>query len=118
MLAGAGKLYRALPGFDSSAAPSTAVAAFDPIPRPALYAVFLTCAPGNAADLLRRYAESWRHLQPHTSGEDLRARGLPPGPRYKEILARLRAAWLDGSVNSAEGEFKLLDLILKEQENL
>ena len=88
------------------------------IPRPALYAVFLTCARISTTDLLRRYAENWRHIQPHTSGEDLRARGLTPGPRYKEILARLRAAWLDGSVNSAEGEIRLLDLILSEQENL
>jgi hypothetical protein len=34
---------------------------------------------------------------------------LPPGPHYKEILTRLRQAWLDGEVNSPEAEAALLD---------
>lgn len=55
----------------------------------------------------------WRPLQLHTSGDDLRARGLPPGPRYSELLARLRAAWLDGEVHNADEERALLDQILR-----
>jgi tRNA nucleotidyltransferase (CCA-adding enzyme) len=48
-----------------------------------------------------------------TTGDDLKRRGLESGPRYGEILRRLRAAWLDGEVK-AEGEEKsLLDTLIK-----
>jgi hypothetical protein len=56
---------------------------------------------------------AWRKVQPVTSGDDLRARGLPPGPRYRELLTRLRNAWLDGEVHSAAEELALLDELLK-----
>jgi tRNA nucleotidyltransferase (CCA-adding enzyme) len=55
---------------------------------------------------------TWRRVQPATSGDDLRARGLPPGPRYKALLARLRNAWLDGEVHSADEERLLLNRLL------
>ena len=55
---------------------------------------------------------TWRKVQPASNGDTLRARGLPPGPRYREILTRLRTAWLDGEVNSAEEERVLLDKLL------
>jgi hypothetical protein len=41
-----------------------------------------------------------------------RARGLEPGPKFKEIFTRLRAAWLDGEVGSEEEEVKLLGTLL------
>jgi tRNA nucleotidyltransferase (CCA-adding enzyme) len=55
---------------------------------------------------------TWRAVQPVTTGDDLRARGLPPGPRYREVLARLRNAWLDGEIRSPEEEQVLLDQLL------
>jgi tRNA nucleotidyltransferase (CCA-adding enzyme) len=54
----------------------------------------------------------WRDTQPVTTGDDLRARGLAPGPRYRELLSSLRNAWLDGSVQSAEDEYALLERLL------
>jgi tRNA nucleotidyltransferase (CCA-adding enzyme) len=59
------------------------------------------------------YLTSWRLLQPETSGDALRELGLPPGPRYREILWRLRAAWLDGEVKDSEGEIALLGTLTK-----
>jgi tRNA nucleotidyltransferase (CCA-adding enzyme) len=56
---------------------------------------------------------TWRKVQPVCNGAALRARGLPPGPRYRELLTRLRTAWLDGEVNTPEGERALLDRLLE-----
>ncbi|MEO6062027.1 MAG: hypothetical protein ABIQ99_08825 [Thermoflexales bacterium] len=54
----------------------------------------------------------WRHVRPVTTGDDLRARGLRPGPEYARILGRLRDAWLDGEIQSAEDEALLLDRLI------
>lgn len=63
-------------------------------------------------EILDRYLSEWRGIKPRTDGHDLKRRGIPPGPKYKEILRRLRAAWLDGEVKTEEEERKLLDSIL------
>jgi hypothetical protein len=42
----------------------------------------------------------------------LKKRGLPPGPRYQQILSRLRDAWLDGEVHTAGEESRLLDELI------
>ena len=52
-------------------------------------------------------------MKPKTTGHDLRERRIPPGPKYNEILRRLRAAWLDGEVNSEEEEKNLLNSLLE-----
>ncbi|MFN3705239.1 MAG: CCA tRNA nucleotidyltransferase [Thermoflexales bacterium] len=61
-----------------------------------------------------RECHVWRKTQPFTSGKDLQARGLPPGPHYSHILQRLRNAWLDGRVRSADEERALLDRLCAE----
>ncbi|MCX7939123.1 MAG: CCA tRNA nucleotidyltransferase [Thermoflexales bacterium] len=70
--------------------------------------------PAKRAALLREHTE-WRRTRPVCSGETLRALGLPPGPRYGKLLQRLRDAWLDGEVRSAEEEEALLRRLLAEQ---
>jgi len=79
----------------------------------ALYAAFL--CPTD--DILRRsigqYLAKWRHVRPTLGGDDLQERGLKPGPRYREILTRLRAAWLDEEIKTPEEEKLLLERLLK-----
>lgn len=58
--------------------------------------------------LLTKYLSDWWHIRPKTTGHDLKKLGIPPGPKYTEILRRLRAAWLDGEVKTGEEEKKLL----------
>jgi tRNA nucleotidyltransferase (CCA-adding enzyme) len=58
---------------------------------------------------LREYLVHWRNVKPAITGEDLKQRGLPPGPRFAEILHQLRTARLDGEVVSREEEMKLLE---------
>jgi tRNA nucleotidyltransferase (CCA-adding enzyme) len=80
----------------------------DALPALAVYAVYLR----TQTITLKEYLAHWRHIHPHTTGEDLKVLGLPPGPRYKEIITHLRAAWLDGEVKSVEEEKKLLENFL------
>lgn len=63
-------------------------------------------------NILDHYLSEWWGIKPRTTGHDLKKRGIPPGPKYNEILRRLRAAWLDGEVKTEEEEKKLLDSIL------
>ena len=62
--------------------------------------------------ILNKYLSEWWGIKPKTTGHDLKKRGIPPGPKYTEILRRLRAAWLDGEVKTEEEEKSLLDSIL------
>ena len=80
----------------------------DDIPSLAVYAVWLV-----TSELpLREYLTNWQNVKPITTGDDLIARGLEPGPKFKEILTRLRAAWLDGEVGTEEEEKDLLGKII------
>lgn len=60
----------------------------------------------------RREWADWRRVRPITTGDDLRAAGLPPGPAYGRVLAALRDAWLDGRIDDATGESVLLQKLL------
>ena len=63
--------------------------------------------------ILNKYLSEWWHVQSKTTGHDLKTRGIPPGPKYAEILRRLRAAWLDGEVQTEEEEKALLVNLLR-----
>ena len=82
--------------------------ALEKLPLLSIYAVYLV-ARENA---LLSYLSMWRHVKSHTTGEDLKARGLQPGPRFGEILTQLRSAWLDGEVVNESQEKELLSKIL------
>jgi len=49
-----------------------------------------------------------RAVAPALTGDDLKRMGLRPGPVYREILARLRAARLDGEITTREEEEALV----------
>jgi tRNA nucleotidyltransferase (CCA-adding enzyme) len=88
--------------------PSQWVFHLDEIPSLAVYAVWL----GTSEQTLHEYLVKWKNINPFTSGDDLKKLGLVPGPKYKEILSRLRAAWLDGEVKTKEEETKLRDRLI------
>jgi len=62
---------------------------------------------------ISKYLSEWRHVKPKTTGHDLKKRGLKPGPKYAEILRRLRAAWLDGEVKTKEEELRMLSNLIR-----
>ncbi len=92
--------------------PSVWVDRLEDVPDLAIYAVSLS-VKGEAKKTLRSYLENWKHIEPKTTGHDLKARGLPPGPKYQSILRQLRNAWLDGKVKSEKEEVELLEQLMK-----
>lgn len=81
----------------------------DNLPSLAIYAAYLV----SGIEDLRNYLANWQYIKPHTTGDDLKKRGLEPGPRFGEILRQLRAAWLDGEVKAEKEEKLLLDGLVK-----
>lgn len=77
----------------------------DELPKLSVFAVYLLTNETS----LHTYLTEWQHIKPKTTGNDLKQLGLEPGPKYREILARLRAAWLDGEASNEAEEKSLLD---------
>lgn len=102
------RLKAELPRYAGSR-PSQWTTRLDQAPPMAIYAVWHVANE----TALKEFLTKWRHIKPHTTGEDLKALGIPPGPRYKEILSRLRAAWLDGEIDTKEAELLLLDTLVE-----
>ena len=97
--------------------PSEIAPRVETLPPTALHAgwVLLHDSPA-AQERLRLSMQRWRTIRPCTNGHDLRALGVPPGPRYKQILKRLRGAWIDGDVRSCAAEQALLQQLLESGE--
>ncbi len=89
--------------------PSRWVRRLQDLPLTAVYAVSLATPEGKAQQNLHKYLETWRYVKPKTNGHDLMKRGLPPSPRYQQVLQRLRDAWLDEEVKTENEEMRLLD---------
>jgi tRNA nucleotidyltransferase (CCA-adding enzyme) len=92
-----------------NAKPSVWAERLDRVPPLAVYAAYLVSRQAP----LKEYLAVWRNLKPTLTGEDLKSRGLTPGPEFKRILSRLRAAWVDGEVGSAKQEKKLLEKLIE-----
>ena len=88
--------------------PSEWVYTLEKLPLLSIYAVYLV----SGENALLSYISIWRHVKPRTTGSDLKALGLPAGPRFGEILLRLRSAWLDGEVSNESQEKELLTKLL------
>jgi tRNA nucleotidyltransferase (CCA-adding enzyme) len=92
--------------------PSRVVARLDGMSELALFAAWLIAADPLAQRAIQMYVETWRHVRPVTDGHTLRQLGMAPGPRYGTLLARLRAARLDGVITTDEQEAHLLKELL------
>jgi tRNA nucleotidyltransferase (CCA-adding enzyme) len=60
----------------------------------------------------------WRSISPNYTGDDLRKKGIPPGPVYREILTAIRSAWIDGEVTSADEEEALFEKLVTQAAKL
>jgi hypothetical protein len=80
----------------------------------AIYAAYLATSEEALKKVLQTYVARWQYISPTINGHDLRARGLHPGPAYREILTTLRDAWVDGRITSSEQESELLEKLLEE----
>ncbi len=103
------QLKKSLP-FLVGSTPSIWTFALEKLPLLSIYVVYLVSRENALLDFL----SIWRHIKPHTTGNELKARGLQPGPRFGEILHEIRSAWLDGVLSSKTEEEALLEKILSE----
>ncbi len=89
---------------NANLAPSRVVELLERFDDAALAVFAIATDSGQASSYVDRYREEWRAVQGELTGNDLKALGLPPGPRYKEILRALRAQRLDGKIANREEE--------------
>jgi tRNA nucleotidyltransferase (CCA-adding enzyme) len=92
--------------------PSQAVKRLEGVPVLALCALQCFNLPFPASQVITHYLEDWQHIHSSIDGEALIRYGVTPGPVFKKVLNALRAAWLDGKVNSVEEEQALLKELL------
>ncbi len=111
----ANRLARELPSLCAEALPSTLVDLMDELRIEAIQVAWLGLKDEpDCRVAIEQYLSQWRFVQPHTTGDDLRALHLPPGPSYRVILRSLRGAWLDGLIQSAKEEEDLLQKMVEE----
>jgi tRNA nucleotidyltransferase (CCA-adding enzyme) len=96
----------------TQAAPSQFVEILDDAQPVARYALLLVCDKSQLQEKLHHYAQEWRFTKSVADGHALKELGLPPGPVYRDILRKLRAAWLDGQVKTPQAEQQLLNEII------
>jgi len=89
--------------------PSQYVERLESIPEDAIEALYFVSPDETSKDVFFKYLTEWRHVKARINGDDLKKRGLEPGPKYALILRQLRNAWLDGKVKTEEEEKQLLD---------
>ncbi len=93
--------------------PSKVVSRLRDVPRLALYTVYLASDDAAQQNLIYKYITEWSKIAPKTSGDDLKALGLPPGPVYRTLLETLQTAWLDGEITTEDEEQVLLNEMIK-----
>ena len=74
----------------------------------------VSCDPHAIRDALANLPADQIRPDPLVRGGDLIALGLEPGPRFKEILAAVEDAQLDGSVRSREDALRLVHALATE----
>lgn len=97
--------------------PSRVDALLRGVPEMVLGALVVMLDDDTVRENVRRYREDWQQRKPYANGNTLKQMGIPPGPKYAEILERLRVAVLDGAVSDEAAERVLLEGIIAEVMN-
>jgi tRNA nucleotidyltransferase (CCA-adding enzyme) len=84
--------------------PSAIVAMLEPVDGVAQALYLFADVDPQISQYLRRYRDEWQFVRPRLTGYDLQRMGVPPGPRYSTLLNGLRAARLDGEIQTRDEE--------------
>ena len=93
--------------------PSKLVHLLRTCPTRVVAAAWLAVDPGVLRGQLISYQTTWHSVRAQTTGDDLVAIGLRPGPLFGEILRALLNARLDGVVTTDREESALLHVLLR-----
>ncbi len=91
----------------SGTRPSDIASLFTAQPAAAVWAL-AAAGSGTAREQAHAYMARYRNVRPLLRGDDLLALGVPPGKPVGEVLARLRAAKLDGEARTRADEERLV----------
>ena len=108
-IAGFTRLLASVDWLGAPANKASAITRFlDGISDTALRAALICCIDDGAVKKrMALYREDWRHRRTTIDGKDLIRAGLTPGPIYREILDKLRSAWIDGEIETEDQEREL-----------
>ena len=87
------------------------------VPPLAIYANFLVARDEKLCNNFQAYFARLNTITPKITGNDLRERGLPPGPIYKRILGASRDSWLDGKIENVDQEETYLNELIRNETN-
>ncbi len=82
------------------ARPSQVVDLLRQFDRSLLILVGIRCRDRLLRRQIWKYLTVWSQVQPPLTGDDLRRLGYKPGPQYRQILAALTSATVDGKIDS------------------
>jgi tRNA nucleotidyltransferase (CCA-adding enzyme) len=85
------------------------------VPTLAIYATYLATRDVHVSTNLQAYYLRKKSIAPSVTGNDLKNRGLPPGPEYKRILGTIQDGWLDGKIENVDQEQVYLDELIKNE---
>ncbi|MEM9953839.1 MAG: CBS domain-containing protein [Chloroflexota bacterium] len=94
--------------------PSEIVKRLENVSSETLVAVWLLSDDNLIHRRLEQFYTAWRHITPNINGNTLKDRGLRPSPKFREILERVRSAWIDGVIADEVQEQRLLNSIISE----
>jgi tRNA nucleotidyltransferase (CCA-adding enzyme) len=98
--------------------PSEVCRILDAAPLEAVRLLWYASGRENVRRRVEDYVMRLRYVRPSLTGHDLKALGLQPGPLYKNVLAAVLTARLDGEVSAPEEEKALVERILAEGREL
>jgi tRNA nucleotidyltransferase (CCA-adding enzyme) len=85
--------------------PSRVVELLEPLDEMGWLVAWAAAPEATSRDAITQFAREWRFISPTLTKHDIQAlTGLKPGPIYTSLLRQLRAAWLDGFVQTPEDE--------------
>ena len=99
---------------DDSLSPSRVYAALQGYSPAALLAGVVVADSPVVRRNIGLFLDRFRYVRPALTGDDLKELGVAPGPGIGELLERLRAARLDGSVTTRQEERELVMRWLRE----
>ncbi len=108
----ASRLWKDLPWL-ANAKLSMIAKRLEDVPALSLYATFLASRDDRVCGNIQAFLERQASISPSVTGDDLIARGLPPGPSYRRILASIRDGWLDGKIENEDQERTYLNELIR-----
>lgn len=109
-------LKEALSHLGKARRPSTIYRLLQPYPARVLAVAWVATSRKRERGWLLRYQTEWRLVETEMSGDDLKAMGLKPGPRFRQLLGALRDARLNGKVSTGEEEQAWVRKLLENME--